>query len=161
MGPQRPTQKLDLNRYRRAVDTALARLARDRAVSRLLSGDPTLWKEGDDHARVIANRLGWLRVAGTMLPRVEEMRGFARHVVDAGTRHVVLLGMGGSSLCPEVLARTFGHQGAPNQMSFMDPETGTSFAFLTNGYPLSGYDYSLQGVNRTINLGNLGNDLVA
>jgi hypothetical protein len=42
----------------------------------------------------------------------------------------------------------------------MDPETGTSFAFLTNGYPMSGYDYSRVGENRIKNIGNLGNDLV-
>ena len=41
-----------------------------------------------------------------------------------------------------------------------DPETGTSFAFLTNGYPLAGYDHSLQGRNRQILISNLGNDLV-
>ena len=57
--------------------------------------------------------------------------------------------------------RTFGNGGAPCQLAFMDPEAGTSFAFLTNGYPLAGYDYSPQGVNRIINIGNLGNDLVA
>ena len=39
-------------------------------------------------------------------------------------------------------------------------ETGVSFAFLTNGYPMSGYDYSRLGVNRIVNLANLGNDLV-
>ena len=38
--------------------------------------------------------------------------------------------------------RTFGNGGAPCQLGFMDPETGTSFAFLTNGYPVAGYDYS-------------------
>jgi hypothetical protein len=42
----------------------------------------------------------------------------------------------------------------------MDPETGVSFAFLTNGYPLAGYDHSLQGINRQIILGGLGNDLI-
>jgi CubicO group peptidase (beta-lactamase class C family) len=57
--------------------------------------------------------------------------------------------------------RTFGNGGAPCQMAFMDPATDTSFAFLTNGYPLSGYDYSLAGENRITNIGNLGNDLVA
>jgi CubicO group peptidase (beta-lactamase class C family) len=56
---------------------------------------------------------------------------------------------------------TFGNGGAPCQLAFMDPETGTSFAFLTNGYPLSGYDYSRLGTNRIVNIGNLGNDLVA
>ena len=55
---------------------------------------------------------------------------------------------------------TFGNGGAPCQMGFMDPEAGTSFAFLTNGYPVSGYDYSRRGLDRITNLANLGNDLV-
>lgn len=55
---------------------------------------------------------------------------------------------------------TFGSGGAPCQLGFMDPEAGTSFAFLTNGYPVAGYDYSRVGTNRIINLANLGNDLV-
>jgi CubicO group peptidase (beta-lactamase class C family) len=55
---------------------------------------------------------------------------------------------------------TFGSGGAPCQMGFMDPEAGTSFAFLTNGYPVSGYDYSRRGTNRIANLAGLGNDLV-
>jgi hypothetical protein len=42
----------------------------------------------------------------------------------------------------------------------MDPEAGTSFAFLTNGYPLSGYDYTRFGDNLRINIASLGNDLV-
>ena len=58
-------------------------------------------------------------------------------------------------------ARTFGHRGAPAQLAFTDAETGTSFAFLTNGYPLAGYDYSVRGVNLVVNIGNLGNDLIA
>lgn len=55
---------------------------------------------------------------------------------------------------------TFGNGGAPCQMGYMDPEAGTSFAFLTNGYPISGYDYSRRGTNRITNIANLGNDLV-
>ena len=56
---------------------------------------------------------------------------------------------------------TWGNGGAPCQMAFYDPEADTSFAFLTNGYPLAGYDYSRAGTNRIINIANLGNDLVA
>jgi CubicO group peptidase (beta-lactamase class C family) len=56
---------------------------------------------------------------------------------------------------------TFGNGGAPCQMGYIDPVAGTSFAFLTNGYPLSGYDYSPSGINRIVNIANLGNDLVA
>lgn len=57
--------------------------------------------------------------------------------------------------------RTFGNGGAPCQLAFMDPDVGTSFCFLTNGYPMSGYDYSRLGENRIKNLVNLGNDLVS
>jgi CubicO group peptidase (beta-lactamase class C family) len=55
---------------------------------------------------------------------------------------------------------TFGNGGAPCQMAFIDPQSGTSFAFLTNGYPISGYDYSRVGINRIVTLADLGNDLV-
>jgi CubicO group peptidase (beta-lactamase class C family) len=57
-------------------------------------------------------------------------------------------------------ARTFGNGGAPNQLAFMDPDAGTSFAFLTNGYPLAGYDHTVAGENLRINVANLGNDLI-
>lgn len=56
--------------------------------------------------------------------------------------------------------RTWGNGGAPCQLAFYDPESDASFAFLTNGYPLSGYDRTRMGANRIINIANLGNDLV-
>ncbi|TAM65175.1 serine hydrolase domain-containing protein [Mycobacterium sp.] len=55
--------------------------------------------------------------------------------------------------------RTFGHGGAPCQIGFADPDTGLSFAFLTNGYPASGYEQSRVGLNRIINIANLAADL--
>lgn len=54
--------------------------------------------------------------------------------------------------------RTFGHGGAPCQIGFADPDTGLSFAFLTNGYPATGYEQSRRGVNRIINIANLAAD---
>lgn len=54
--------------------------------------------------------------------------------------------------------RTFGHGGAPCQIGFADPDTGLSFAFLTNGYPSTGYEQSRLGQNRIINIGNLAAD---
>ncbi|MGH3674326.1 MAG: serine hydrolase domain-containing protein [Mycobacterium sp.] len=54
--------------------------------------------------------------------------------------------------------RTFGHGGAPCQIGFADPQTGLSFAFLTNGYPASGYEQSRIGLNRIINIANLAAD---
>jgi CubicO group peptidase (beta-lactamase class C family) len=55
--------------------------------------------------------------------------------------------------------RTFGHGGAPCQQSFCDPVTGVSFAFLTNGYPASGYALDRWGKNLSAVLLDLAGDL--
>jgi glucose-6-phosphate isomerase len=91
----------------RGADWA-ARLREQGFVERLLAGDPTLWGGGAARATAILNRLGWVRSAEAMLPRCREFTAFAREVVAAGFTRVLLLGMGGSSLAPEVLARMFG-----------------------------------------------------
>jgi CubicO group peptidase (beta-lactamase class C family) len=52
----------------------------------------------------------------------------------------------------------FGHLGASSQFCFMDPETGLSFAFLTNGYPATGYDSTARGQNRMSVIGELAAD---
>lgn len=87
------------------VTAAHARLTASHAVERLWAHDHRLWKEDPTD---IANRLGWLTVVGDMKERIEELRAFARSVKDRGIRDVVLLGMGGSSLGPEVLRASFG-----------------------------------------------------
>jgi len=102
-----------------------------------------------------------IRIRVSEAPYGEQIYGGGTAISNVGLFCMVTGEVGGTQTPRTGSARTFGHQGAPNQMAFMDPDTGTSFAFLTNGYPLAGYDYSLQGVNRTINIGNLGNDLVA
>jgi glucose-6-phosphate isomerase/transaldolase/glucose-6-phosphate isomerase len=87
------------------LDTGLADLQRQNVARRIWQGDYTLWKP--DPAE-ITDRLGWLTVAGAMRVQLSELLNFAGEVRNAGFRHVVLLGMGGSSLGPEVLRRTFG-----------------------------------------------------
>jgi CubicO group peptidase (beta-lactamase class C family) len=56
--------------------------------------------------------------------------------------------------------RTFGHGGAALQQSFLDPETGLSFAFLTNGYPAAGYALDRWGKNLSVLLLDLAGSLV-
>lgn len=56
---------------------------------------------------------------------------------------------------------TFGHGGAPTQMSWCDPESGVSFAFATNGYPVAGYDRTRAGLNRIAVLGAMAFDCLA
>jgi glucose-6-phosphate isomerase len=71
-------------------------------VDRLWERDPTLWTGGDE-----AKWLGWLDEPLRMRERVPELVAFADDVADEGLDAVVLLGMGGSSLAPEVLRSTF------------------------------------------------------
>ena len=87
------------------VDGALEELRDKNALARLLAGDHTLWQ---DDPTEVADRLGWLPVREEMRARLPELESFASEVVADGLAHVVLLGMGGSSLFPEVLSRTFG-----------------------------------------------------
>jgi CubicO group peptidase (beta-lactamase class C family) len=91
----------------------------------------------------------------------EQLYGGGAEIVNVCLGLTVSGEVGGARAPRTGSARTFGMGGAPFQMAFCDPEAGTSFAYLTNGYPMSGYDYSVSGLNRKINLANLGNDLLA
>jgi transaldolase / glucose-6-phosphate isomerase len=72
-------------------------------MQRLWQRDATLWT-GDDEA----NWLGWLDIIEDQVARPIQLRGLAKEVWSAGYKDILLLGMGGSSLCPEVLRMTFG-----------------------------------------------------
>ena len=88
-----------------AVDEQLAAAADARVGERLRAGDPTLW--APTGTPEVANRLGWLTIAERMLDELGPLELFAAEARDGGLRDVVLLGMGGSSLAPEVLRRAF------------------------------------------------------
>lgn len=79
-------------------------------VARIHAGDPGAFTAQDGGRWAsIKNRLGWLRAPDEFASRVEEMRSFAAEIKREGFARAVLLGMGGSSLAPEVFATTFGH----------------------------------------------------
>ena len=72
-------------------------------MQRLWQRDATLWT-GDDEAKW----LGWLDITEHQIENPIELRNIAKEVWSAGFKDALLLGMGGSSLCPEVLRKTFG-----------------------------------------------------
>jgi glucose-6-phosphate isomerase/transaldolase/glucose-6-phosphate isomerase len=94
-----------LGAYLPDVKSALAGLEQRQILSRIWRGDHTVWKPDPTE---ISNRLGWLTVTGVMREQMPVIQSLGDEVRDAGYRHVVLLGMGGSSLGPEVLRQTFG-----------------------------------------------------
>jgi glucose-6-phosphate isomerase len=97
--------KSQLGRYEETVRRRIDMLTAGDAVGRVWRRDATLF--GGDAARhqSVANRLGWLDIASRMRAEAPALDAFARDVRDAGFTSAVLLGMGGSSLAPEVLRR--------------------------------------------------------
>jgi transaldolase / glucose-6-phosphate isomerase len=77
-------------------------MERPELIDRIWERDPTVWTGADE-----ASWLGWLDEPRQMRERVEELGSFADEVAEDGLDAIVLLGMGGSSLAPEVLRRTF------------------------------------------------------
>jgi transaldolase/glucose-6-phosphate isomerase len=83
-------------------------LSHGEILRRLIGKDPSLWSKSPEQQDAIRNRLGWLSLHDTMAPRTAEVEEFAQEVRARGYQRAVLLGMGGSSLAPEVLQATFG-----------------------------------------------------
>jgi glucose-6-phosphate isomerase len=82
----------------------LAVLERDHVVRRVWARDWTLWKAED---REISDRMGWLSAPETAVEAIPDLEVFAASVRGLGLSHAAVLGMGGSSLAPEVFARLF------------------------------------------------------
>ena len=113
-----------LGAYADRVDQRLAQITADGAPARIWQRDATFW--GGDGARQasVANRLGWLDVASAMRARLAELEAFRDEARQFDA--CVLLGMGGSSLAPEVLRSSIAHTpGSPALyvLDTTDPET--------------------------------------
>jgi len=79
---------------------------RESVANRIWSHDESLW--GGPGVPEIGNRLGWLTISEKMLEHAADLREFAEAARADGLEHAVLLGMGGSSLGPEVIRRSYG-----------------------------------------------------
>jgi glucose-6-phosphate isomerase len=92
-----------------AVRDSLAKLAEQDVPERLWQADTTLWKDGDEaHQKIVGNSLGWLSVFEAVRDEAAGLSAFVDELRAEGYRSAVLLGMGGSSLAPEVMAFAFG-----------------------------------------------------
>src|ERR687885_1625138 len=89
-----------------AVTERLERARAEDVVERIRRHDGTLWApEGTPE---LTDRLGWLDIADRMADQIDDLTAFVDEVRADGYTDAVLLGMGGSSLAPEVFWRTFG-----------------------------------------------------
>lgn len=97
-----------LKGFEAAVTAALEEIESEGFLRRLWAKDATLWKSGPEDRKLIGNSLGWLGLPELMDANFAEIKRFAEDVKDAGFTGVVLLAMGGSSLAPLVMKKTFG-----------------------------------------------------
>jgi transaldolase/glucose-6-phosphate isomerase len=107
-----------LGAYQQAVEAALDEMVDDSIVARIWAHDHTIWKP---EPAEITNRLGWLHIAEAMREQRDRLQDLVDSIRNDGYTEVLLLGMGGSSLAPEVFSRVFGGQVAnmPN-LSVLD-----------------------------------------
>lgn len=103
-----PRYSAELRAFDQKVALRLADLERAQVAKRIWARDPTVWKPDPDTPE-ISDRLGWLGVGKMMAQQVKALAAFAEELRGEFDR-VVLCGMGGSSLAPEVLWRTFGRR---------------------------------------------------
>lgn len=89
-----------------AVDRVVPQLVSDLVASRITSGDATLW--GPEAEAEAAKRLGWVQAVVISRPMIEQIFELRERLRVLGVDHIVLGGMGGSSLAPEVITRTYG-----------------------------------------------------
>ena len=87
------------------IDAGIDKIAAEQTVQRIWAQDHTVWNPDPTE---ISNRLGWLTIAEEMLGNAARLHDFVDGVREAGYTDVVLLGMGGSSLAPELFGKVFG-----------------------------------------------------
>jgi transaldolase/glucose-6-phosphate isomerase len=98
-----------------AVNDALHDWTHSNKVERFLAHDKTLWTNTDED-----QWMGWLDIADHQLEHRKRFEHIADDIKSRGYKNAVLLGMGGSSLCPEVLALTFGKKSGFPQLHILD-----------------------------------------
>ncbi len=109
--------KLNVGEYAIALQERIAKATESKLVERIWGQDHTVWKP---ESIEISDRLGWLDIAGRMKKEVAELEAFANEIKQAGLRKVLLLGMGGSSLAPELFAKVIGTQESAIQLQVLD-----------------------------------------
>jgi len=99
------------------VQAGLTRLKDKKVIQRIWDRDHTVWQ---DDPREITNRLGWLDIADRMTDRIPRVQSFLAQLQEEGINQALLMGMGGSSLAPEVFSRIFGQEDPPLNLDVLD-----------------------------------------
>jgi transaldolase/glucose-6-phosphate isomerase len=119
-----------------AVEDVLARMNAERWAERLNAKDGSLWSADPALASEIAEWMGWLNVAGDIAQELEQFDDLVRDLAGEGYTHAVVAGMGGSSLCPDVLRRTFGVRPEGLNLAVLDSTDPSTIEAISDGLDL-------------------------
>jgi transaldolase / glucose-6-phosphate isomerase len=122
-----------LGKYGDAVSTAIKEADKGDVVRRIWRKDAALWKEDPTHQKIINNALGWLTVPDAMIGVEDDLIAFVDRIRGVSQfKHVMLCGMGGSSLCPEVFRQTFGQQAGYPELLVLDSTDPDAFCDIAD-----------------------------
>ncbi|MDB5028714.1 MAG: glucose-6-phosphate isomerase / transaldolase, partial [Candidatus Eremiobacteraeota bacterium] len=161
-----------------AVDAALDKLAQNDFLRKLWTHDPSPWSTDPAHVEIIKHALGWVEIAQQTHAQRGELIEFA-HACAKRFDHVVVLGMGGSSLAPDILRATFGKTPGypalhvldstdPHQVRSLDDAIDVAKSLFivasksgTTTEPEAFFRYFFQRVQQTVGASNAGDHFVA
>ncbi|HEX8619615.1 MAG TPA: bifunctional transaldolase/phosoglucose isomerase [Thermoanaerobaculia bacterium] len=111
------------------IDDAIARVEKEKFISRIWSKDSALWKQEPEHRRIIDNSLGWVGLPEHITPLLRKTRELLDEA-RKGFEHVVVLGMGGSSLVSEVVRHVFGKREGYPELLVLDSTVPEAVSLL-------------------------------
>jgi glucose-6-phosphate isomerase len=126
----------ELGSFAGIIEKRLRSIEEEHINERIWKRDATLWKDDEESTQMISNSLGWLDAASKMASAVPAILQFVREVQEDGFTHVVVMGMGGSSLAPQVFERIFGTGKNGLKLSIIDTTDPASIQAIEQKVPL-------------------------
>jgi transaldolase/glucose-6-phosphate isomerase len=169
---------LSLGSYAQTCTAALDELAQRDFLKKLWAKDASLWSTDPAHVEIVKKSLGWLTIPQHVLEEVANLQRFAKETA-AEFSHVVVLGMGGSSLAPDIMRETFGKIEGYPQLHVLDSTDPQQIRTLesqidlertlfivasksgTTTEPDAFYRYFCERVSKTVGANNSGRHFVA
>ena len=126
---EKPTVKIILGKYENEINNSINELIEKKIVTRIWEKDFTVWSNSPQE---VTNRLDWLFSADETLSHINEINSFVSEIKLEGFTNALLLGMGGSSLAPEVFSFSFGKKQGYLEMKVLDSTDPTAVKNFTN-----------------------------
>lgn len=124
-------------RYKSDIMKKIKKIETSDIPEKIFQKDHTVWKESPEFEQLIKNRLGWLMLPVSMQEKTDEIDLFVSEIKESGFEYAVVMGMGGSSMCPEVCRDTFGIRKGYLNLFVLDSTDPQSVADIENSIDIS------------------------